>query len=143
MAVARNIWKTSFDTWPRLPCPNCKSGSLRMDTKSIQYEETKGSKSLHSHDEWDPDWIDGRFSGMLTCNNPACRDHVFVCGCTSEKWKMYFDRFGEPDQDLERYYEPHFFEPAPPIFHIPNDCPIDVRENLIQAFSLMWSDNGS
>ncbi len=143
MAIQRSVWRREFSIWPRFPCPSCRVGALRINKTSITEEETKASKTLHSAEEWEPDWIDGRFSAKLTCTNPVCHDHIFVCGRTSVSWEMCFDANGDPSADLETYYEPRAFEPSPPVFPVPKQCPNSAKEEIERAFSLLWNDYGS
>lgn len=143
MAVRRNDWQTAFTVWPRFPCPTCRVGILRINKASIVEQETRDSKREHQLEEWEPDWIEGRFIGQLICQNPACKDHAFVCGRTGLSLEMVFDANGNPDQDYVKRYEPKYFEPALPVFPIVKECPAEVTEQLENAFSLMWLDHGS
>ncbi len=145
MAVQRNLWKPIFWewAWPQLPCPSCKVGTLKIDKNSISKTETRLSKAAHSKDEWEPDWIEERFIAILTCANPSCTDNVFVCGKITKEWDWSTDSDGNSFTELDDYYNPHFFEPALPVFPIPNKCPRKVRDELIRAFALIWSDVGS
>lgn len=143
MAVQRSIWKPTFQYWPSLPCPSCKLGTLKIVKSTISKEETASSKVAHRHEEWDPDWIKQRFIAVLHCANPRCRDSVFVCG----EITMELDQYYEPDrglvQDWDDCYVPRYFEPAPPVFPIPDECPEEVGGELKKAFALVWSDVGS
>jgi len=53
------------------------------------------------------------------------------------------DSSGNTITELYDHYAPRFFEPALPIFPIPEKCPTKVREELEKAFALIWSDVGS
>ncbi len=130
-------------SWPQLPCPSCKGGTLRFDEDSISKKETKSSKLNRSNDDWDPAWIEERFIAILTCANPRCEDSVFVCGKIIGRYHYITDSDGEPWPELFDYYAPRFFESAPPVFPIPRRCPGSVREELLRAFALNWSDVGS
>ena len=143
MTVQRNLWKPTFWAWPQLPCPICKVGTLKLIKDTISKKETKASQAARFHEHWDPDWIEERFSAMLTCANPRCKDNVFVCGKITKEWDYYPDPDGQSMTQLDDYYAPRFFEPAPPVFPIPNKCPKKVRDDLIRAFALTWSDVGS
>ena len=143
MAVQRSIWKPTFECWPILPCPSCKVGSLSIVENTISKEETASSKAAHGHDAWEPDWIIKRFMAVLTCANPSCGDKVFVCGEITTEWLQYYTPEGETDTEVYEYYVPHFFEPAPPVFPIPGECPEEIRDELKKAFALIWSDVGS
>ena len=80
---------------------------------------------------------------MLTCANPSCRDSVFVCGEITYQLDYNTGPEGEMITELDEYYVPRFFEPAPPVFPIPKECPKTVTTELKKAFALLWSDAGS
>ncbi len=141
MTVQRSIWKPNFPIWPSLPCPSCKVGTLKIDRKSISKEETVSSKRRDQHIH--PDYIYQRFIAILACTNPSCGDRVFVCGEIEPRLDHAFTSDGEPTGEVFEFYAPRFFEPAPPIFPIPKKCPKRVRDELIRAFALIWSDVGS
>ena len=53
------------------------------------------------------------------------------------------DQDGDPEFSNYDYYSPSFFEPAPPVFPIPKECPNAVADELKKAFALMWPEIGS
>ena len=142
MAVKRNLWGPSFRYWPGLPCPSCKLGTLRLDENSISKKDTRSSKIAFSN-HYDEAQIEERFIAILTCGNTSCEDNVFVCGKIIKGHECYQDPEGETVWELEDYYIPRFFEPAPPVFPILSKCPKEVRNELFRAFALIWSDVGS
>ncbi len=141
--MQRNLWKLTFWAWPQLPCPSCKVGTLKIDKNSISKKETGSSKAAHLKDDWEPDWIEERFIAILTCANPRCKDNVFVCGEITKDWEQYIDADNELITELNDWFTPRFFEPAPPVFPIPIKCRKEVRDELTRAFALIWSDVGS
>lgn len=143
MGVQRYIWTRTFTNWPRLPCPNCKIGTLKIVKDSISKSETAASKAAHGREDWDPEWITKRFNAILSCANPACEDTVFACGKIEVRSDYYEDHGGAPNFTYADYYCPRFFEPSPPVFPIPNECPKEVGDELKKAFALMWADVGS
>lgn len=143
MADPRRIWKPAFVYWPTLPCPSCRTGTLRADGKTISKIEMKSSIRAKRHEDWSPDWIEKRFNAILVCTNPICEDSVFVCGQITTDEEYDYDAKGEAVSELIEYYVPKFFEPAPPLFAIPDQCPKKVTDELNKAFALIWSDVGS
>lgn len=143
MDVQRNLWNPTFSAWPQLPCPSCKVGTLQIDKNSISNKETRSSKAAHSNDYWDPEHIVERFIAILACTNPRCKDNVFVCGRITKSLDYDTGSDGKLITELYDCYVPLFFEPAPPVFPIPNECPKKVRDELLRAFALIWSDVGS
>lgn len=50
----------------------------------------------------------------------------------------------ETDQyNIETYYTPTLFSPAPPLFQVPAECPLPVREELSRAWTLFWVDHAA
>ena len=143
MTEQRHIWRPAFIYWPTLPCPRCRGGTLKIVKKTIVKEETASSKTAHGREDWEPDWIEKRFIAMLTCANPNCGDGVFVCGKITTKENFSYSPEGTLDMDWEEYFVPSYFEPPPPVFPIPRECPNHVAEELSKAFALIWSDVGS
>lgn len=143
MAVQRRIWKPTFWAWPTLPCPSCKVGTLKIDKNTISKDETTSSKAAHHLEGWTPELVSERFIAILTCANPSCGDKVFVCGEMGKELDYDTDPDGKMVTELYEYCIPHFFEPAPPVFPVPNECPKKVRNELEKAFALIWSDVGS
>ena len=77
-----------------------------------------------------------RFTCLLVCNQPGCREPVVVCGTTGEEPEPD----GEGGEDWKKYLAPVFFHPAPPIITIPKGCPDAVRKDVEKAFALYWCD---
>lgn len=143
MAVDRTIWMTKYWYWPQFPCPNCKASGLRIDEKSIVLEETSSSEAAHRNPAWQPEWVVERFSAIMTCSKRSCGDKIFVCGTTSMETSMYTTPDGGLQYDVDRWFTPRHFEPAPPVFPIHHTYPKAVAVELQKAFALMWSDIGS
>lgn len=143
MSVQRDIWKQSFEYWPSLPCPSCKNGRLAVSNKSIVRNETSSSNAARKHFDWEPDWIEERFVATMICSGPTCSDVVSVCGKTTMDFAYSYGKNGETVTDLECFFWPTIFDPAPPLFQIPDECPKEVKEELQKAFALFWSDRGS
>ena len=143
MTVQRQIWRQSFTIWPRLPCPSCKIGTLKIDKNSISENETASSKAIPHDEHWHPDQFEKRFIATMVCTGPTCADIISVCGEVSQEWDYALDPDGDVYQEFENYYEPVFFDPAPPLFPIPYKCPKGVKEELKKAFALIWPDHGS
>ncbi len=63
-------WFTEDDL-PEASCTTCESGLLIVE--SIDTKNDGRSEALRDHENWEPDWITGTFSGFLKYNNPALR----------------------------------------------------------------------
>ena len=143
MAVQRELWKVSFLSWPTLPCPRCGLGALTVPKDSISKEEPAWSEALRGHDAWEPEWIVRRFIAILTCANPSCGEKVAACGEVELEWYYDYGPDGKTITVTNDRFIPRFFEPALPVFPIPENCPKEVKDELKKAFALIWSDAGS
>ena len=140
MAIKRELWKPPFETFPSWPCPTCDIGRVALIDETLTFAETGPSKELHGHDASDPEWIDERFVAMLACNNADCKERVVVCGRTSHEEDQDFEL---QEQNWVRLFKPTFFYEAPPVFPIPENCPLEIEQELKRAFALVWVDIGS
>ena len=117
-------------------CPKCGVGFLVPDQDTFKSTEPAYSRSAHSHDDWDPDWITYRFTVRCGCTKQDCGEIAFVSGEASVD-----QRYG--DDGHPEYYD-HFsirsFYPAPLLCHIPADTPMKVEEFLERSFALYWVD---
>ncbi|GCE90339.1 hypothetical protein MSKU15_1940 [Komagataeibacter diospyri] len=142
MSVDRSLWHAEFsrDAIPRFPCPSC-TGRLLADKGSLFIGETAHSIKQRDHDDWEPDWIDQRFSIRLVCPDPDCGEIVLVSGDTIMT-ETYDDEF--PDGCCyEDALRPRAVFPAPPIINIPAASPNDVSHNVKLSFSLFWADKAA
>ncbi|MBN8624688.1 MAG: DUF4145 domain-containing protein [Planctomycetes bacterium] len=135
MSIDRSIWKKSFllNDVPAWPCPKCKMASLAVC----------GTGTGHMiHDPEFP-WSGasdpgtergGLFAAVLECSRGSCKQIVAVCGeargaaTRAEGWTLL------------REYTPRYFNPTPPIFQLPPECPDKVCEVIESAFALYWCD---
>jgi hypothetical protein len=141
MAIKRKIWLNGTLNC-KYPCPNCNDGTLTLQDKGFHEEQT-----LESILE-DKEISDGgvasaaytqyyNFIGILQCSN--CKDHVSVCG--DSFWSEYLTEEDIENKDAALF--PKFFFPTLHIFPIPTNTPLDVKEELLKAFSLFWVDGSS
>ena len=134
--------------WPFIPCPACKKGSVSpASPDSINIQETHESKSYRDHPGWEPDWINGYFSGVLTCERSTCKEFVHVIG----EFKVV-DKIYEADDpyDLERGPNEYdnsmkvkFFEPPLLLIDGNSNAPDQVCSLVNSASVVLWSDPAS
>lgn len=105
----------------------------------LQIVETGPSRSAHSHEAWDPDWIVERFTNLLECN--SCQQVAAVAGRTSNFLHQYYGPFDEVETDLATTLHPEYISPAPLLFDLPVKTPEALSEEVRRAFSLIWSDH--
>ena len=120
----------------RYICPRCKKGSLVPDQESFKVTEPPFSKAAHGHYEWEPSWIDYRFTYSCVCDRNSCGEIAYVSGSGS-----VYQRYAE-DYETEHYdgFEIRSFFPAPDIIQVPEDAPREVSSLLEKSFSLYWVD---
>lgn len=101
-------------------------------------EETGPSKRAHAHEEWDPEWIEERFTKLLKCNFANCGEVISVSGNAGVQEDQFHDEEGNWQQDFVRHYEVQSLLPAPlPIRPIAK-TPGTVKEPLRMAGQLLW-----
>lgn len=135
--------------WPFISCPVCKRGGIHPTKPgSITFQESRESLSCHDHPDWEPTYIDGHFSGVLTCERSACRDFVHVIG----EYKV-IDRVHEPGEpygphqwntnDFENSMRIKFFEPSLLLIDPDRKSPEQVISLVNSASVILWSDPAS
>lgn len=138
MAVNIAHWAETFSQsgLPPFRCPTCNQGSLTEAKGTRKLIQSERSKKARAHEDWDPTWVQERFSLFLQCSNADCGELVVVSGDTT------IDE--EEDVDLRRVWvsqlRPKSMYPAPYIIELPEEIPDEVRSELEQAFALFWSD---
>ena len=148
MAIDRSLWTQTFkeNDPPSWACPTCGLGSLASVKGSFKIEETRASSDAHQEDGWEPDWIQHRFIGMLKCSRTQCGDIVIIAGDTVSE-EYYEPDPSNPynyiDYGVETRLRPRYVLPAPALFRMPPDTPEDVRDEIIGAFQLFWTDYGA
>lgn len=148
MPIDRSRWTRPFTEKdpPSWQCPTCGIGSLEGVPGSFHSQETSESIDAHAHDDWEPSWITERFICMLKCSRPQCGDTIIVAGTTVS------EEYYEPDPSNPYVYGDHGIEtrlraryvlPAPALFLIHARTPQAVKDELISAFALFWTDYGA
>lgn len=142
MTINRNEWLRPFtkESVPKWPCPFCNRGYLEIYSNSLNFSETQASIQLHSHEGWDPDWIEYKYIALFLCNSKSCQEIVSSCGTGRVTMLQISDR---GDFEFEDAFYPEYFSTSPLIFSIPTKCPQHIKNDLLKAFSLFWSDCSS
>lgn len=134
MKRERYLGPFSRSALPAWECPGCASGVLKLDKGSLKVEETAKSKSHRSDPDWEPDWIESRFSMTLRCSH--CNEPVFVVG-DIEHAEAMDEEFG---WCLEEALRPRFFVSPISIIPLPDLCPRDIADEIHAASALYWAD---
>jgi Domain of unknown function (DUF4145) len=122
---------------PDWTCPTCQIAPLRIRKGSFIKDERWHSRD-HSHDAWEPEWIEYVYTCMLQCSNDKCKEVVSSCGTGSLDWSVGENEEGEPEQVYEDYFRPKYFEPHLKLMKFPKDCPESVTKPLEDSFGLFF-----
>lgn len=138
----RKLWSDRFSQFPPWRCPKCADGTLRLVEGSVRSEETGTSKANHSHEAFEPDWVENRFSALLDCSN-VCGELVVISGSSGiETQEAYDEEFGLAYEHVT-VYRPALLEPSPSVLEFPKGTPEAVRREIGRASALIWLDIGS
>jgi len=139
MAFDRKHWKLSFprDDNPEWPCPHCGRTALTHDQNALTIVEVAESVAAHSHEAWDPDWIEERFACVYQCG--SCREPVTVVGkVTVRETQISFT-----EELIERTLYPQYVFPPVRFFEVPEACPASLHQEVFAAFQLFWCSPAS
>lgn len=139
----RETWKKKFkkNMTTEWLCPHCHIGYLTSNNDSFIIEETSQSKNNHDREDFEPEWIENKFSCILRCNNIRCLDVVAVCGESFIEEKIYFEQgMDSPELEYHDVFSPKYIFPSPSIIVIPKSCPKSLSELIVSSYPLYWSD---
>lgn len=128
--------------WPYLPCPSCADGALSPDDDGLKTVDSGAAIRYRDHENWEPDWLTGRFHGVLKCHRPDCQETVVVAG----DYKVDFvdGRANEwRDQPWGEYVRLRFARPPLRLLDAPPGTPKVVTEAIDSASEVLWSDPGA
>ncbi len=147
MVVKRNVWQqhireATTQAFPKYPCPRCADGHLRVRVDGFQLVETEASKKARDFEEWEPEWIEERFTALLDCDEANCGELVVIAG--DSVVMPIEDEDGEGfGWGLASMLRPRSMVPAAPIIPISTKLPASVSSELRLAFGLYWVDFGA
>lgn len=132
-------WVTEED-WPRVACPDCAVGSLAFSSANHLLDQASSeTDELVQRGQAAPDELAGVFTGLLECDNTACRRKAAMSG----DWRYIFG-------DSERYgtvlyndYLVRYINPAPRLLLTPAKTPAPVVQAVELASQLLWSSPDS
>lgn len=129
----------TLDSAPEWQCPTCQAAFLRIKKESFQKEERRHSRD-HSHEAWEPEWIEYVYSCLLVCSNDQCKEVVASTGVGSVDSYGYEDeQTGELTEEYDDFFQPKHFEPHLELLSIPEKCPDSVSAPLRDSFRLFFS----
>jgi len=142
--MEKKDWKNIDFTEERFPvinCPTCNRGNLTVYNNTFKREESRDSKASANWGNNEYYNIDYRFSLLLICNNPKCKEIVSCLGKGFiEEVNEYNENTNEFDHSLVETYSPIFFYPSLNIIPISDDYPKQLIIELKNSFSHYFSD---
>lgn len=127
--------------WPHVGCPTCAEGFLSPDAAGLVTVDSGAAIIYRDDDNWEPDWLLGRFHGVLTCHNPACQETVVIAG----DYKV--DYVNGPDGrwygEWGQYVRLRFARPPFRLLDAPPRTPDGVKQAIDSASEVLWSDPGA
>jgi hypothetical protein len=144
MSIDRKLWIPPFTNGlPALPCCACRIGFLNIVADSLKEMETGPSEDAHSHDAWEVEWMDFRFTGFYRCTNPKCRHVVAVLGKVGYESDYEYLPNGDWECKADPHYTPFGFADPPHVIRVCEQCPEAVSAHLDRSFGLYWMDRRS
>ncbi len=134
----RKIFVPPFypNSLPPWICSLCMEGQLTRVKNSFTFIETAKSKKYYEQyrrdGSTDPTWITEIFSVQLICS--ACKEPVLLVGETSYDVE---DNYGEGYNYVQKITPKYFSPPVVP-FRINENCPEELKRELIAASELYW-----
>lgn len=127
---------------PNWTCPTCEIGLLKQKKDSFFSSEIANSRD-HSHDAWEPEWMNYVFSCQLICNNENCKEVVICSGEGEVELDFGYDEEITTSEAWSDVFTPNFFQPPLKLFRIPAKTPNSVAEPLKESFKLFFSSPGA
>ncbi len=129
------------DKFPVFLCSTCKIGHI-LKPKNITEEETGPSKRLHNEEHWDYDRIINRWTALTTCNRQECGEiYIFSGDSYVEEDCIIGDNDGDySSNDYYSVFKIKATYPSIMLFHVPHVYPDAATEELLQSFSLLFSN---
>ena len=133
--MKKRFTKDQFPTWT---CSSCNRGLLVPLKDTFNFRDTGSSELGRMHEAWEPEWIEYRFCVLLKCNNNQCREVATLTGNGKVAEVLIYHQ-GIPDQDHIDIFFPEYCCPPPAVFSIPEDTPDQVRNEILDSFSVFFS----
>jgi uncharacterized protein DUF4145 len=131
-----------FFELPYIVCPSCSRGHLEKTAKfATQRSGVSRQSEAECPEGFEPDWIQGVFTGLLTCSLSGCLEGVAVAGGFEVVDNPApVNEWNQQDQYAERY-RLRFAHPAPLIVECPPRTPKTVQDAAGAAAAVMWTDS--
>jgi hypothetical protein len=146
MTIVRTIFKNAFqaNNVPDWTCPTCQKGILKSDHKNIKIYESAFSLKERKLVAWKAEWINGIFLGLLKCSNSSCFETVIITGKYKNN-ETYSNGTANDKNEIiiNQLLTPTSFNPPIDIFHINNEVPRQIFNEIKNAFNVYWLDSSS
>jgi hypothetical protein len=141
MALNRAEWLGTFYPLPGWLCPACEQGHLRLIDKTLAKADTAATLRGRKHPDWEHEWDQQRFSGLLQCDNAQCKEVCCISGTTSQV-EVYEDccEDGIERQCFVDGYDVRYIYPSPLPFRMSQKVPKEIADLLRRSTELYWAD---
>jgi Domain of unknown function (DUF4145) len=142
--IDRIFWKKQFDKdhFPVWTCSKCNTGILELLPDTFHFQLTGESEISKECDAWDHEWVALRFTTFLKCNNKECQETAVLCGKGYVDQEVQYNS-GVPEQVYVEYFTPEYCYPPPAFFKIPSKVPDEIKKEIIDSFSICFSQPNS
>ena len=138
----RQLFKRPFttDEGATFTCPTCRNFSLQLDKSKFHTSNSSSSRKMMKEDSyWEEEWISSIYTAIFVCQNSNCEEHVISSGTGFVSEEPVFtqdDRYTYTTTEYVCFYNPKFFQPTLQFFKIPDNCPEEIKNPLLEAFSI-------
>lgn len=148
----------SINLYPKLPCPYCNQNDLVLDRQTITYktvsfidapkiakQEMKDNIGFVENTYKENKFL-GILAGLAVSAAVVLERHAkFICFFTCENCSKNVSSTGtmklEKNESLDSScIKVEYFSPPIPLFHLSNNIPENIREEILQAFNHLHSD---
>ncbi len=143
MKIDRNMFKSCIakEEMHNWNCPTCHNGTLEYKDENLNYQED-GNYYRESTEQYYqiPNDIQYRYTLLLKCTNPTCQETVANIGIYEVERYEDYNEYKEIIDIEKHWFTPKYFYPPLHFFQIPEGTPPKVKDTIIEAFSLSFSN---
>lgn len=133
------ISKENMHNWG---CPTCDPGILEYKDENFNYEEDSDYHKYSSEPSYQvPNDINYRYTLLLRCTNPSCKESVVSVGMYLTERIQEYDAYEEIIDVENHWFSPKYFHPPLHIFQIPESTPTEIKKTIIESFSLYFTNS--
>lgn len=144
MAIDREFWKKEFtkNNFPVWTCSKCNTGIFEIFGNKFHSFNDGATEISMSEDCFDYEWVSLRFCSVLKCNNKTCQETAVLSGrgFVVQDYDMVDGKY---EFNYTEYFQPEYCYPPPAIFRIPKNTPEEITIEILQSFSIFFSQPNS